>query len=187
MKIFDWKTMIDVDNYTIVLNKFTMWLTGLFKIFLHQSSLDSKQNSLMKHSWLRFFKLNWIYITMFVLFKQKTKKLFKRGLLNQFQMENTQLCWFTAFVQNLLWYFYFAYQLLCKNSSQNLHIFEKFCAFIFRDYNTITDLSYKKTRWLTNKRRKLFNVFSQKNREKHVMNLKNVQELFQIHILQRLW
>lgn len=39
----------------------------------------------------------------------------------------------------------------------------------------------------TNKRKKLFNVFSQKNRKKHVMNLKNVQELFQIHILQRLW
>ena len=31
--------------------------------------------------------------------------------------------------------------------------FEIFCAFILWDYNTITDLSYKKTRWLTNKRR----------------------------------
>lgn len=46
-------------------------------------------------------------------------------------------------MENLLWYFKTAQQLLCKNTSQNLNIFEKFCAFIFRDYNTITDLSYK--------------------------------------------
>lgn len=103
MKIFDWIKFVGADNYTIILNNFTMWLTGPFKIFLHQNSLDSKRNNLMKHSWLKIFKLNWIYITKFVLFKFIESKQFNICRFGRFQKGSMRQYSLTAFVKSQSW------------------------------------------------------------------------------------